>query len=88
MTPQQKAHAKARRSGATSSTRPIGPVSTDLRARVPQVIQLRDGSYRARKSPKMTATQRNSEGKRSEWSASPTYWTDPAWGRTVSESRS
>ncbi len=88
MTPRQKSLAKACRSGATSSTRPIGSPSTDIRARAPFIAPLRDGSYRARKSPKMTATQRDSTGKRSAWGASPTYWTDPAWGKTVSEVRS
>lgn len=34
------------------------------------------------KAAKLTPTQRNSEGRRSEWSASPEFFTDPAWDRT------
>ena len=35
----------------------------------------------------LTATQRNSEGRRSEWSASPEFFTDPKWGTTVGDFR-
>lgn len=39
-----------------------------------------------RRAPKLTSVQKNSEGRRSEWSASPYFFTDPAWAYTVRES--
>lgn len=41
------------------------------------------GAIRRSRAVSLTATQRNSEGKRSEWSASPEFFTDPKWGQTV-----
>lgn len=66
--------------------RPVLAPSTDLRARS-VACESAVMPFRARKATKLTATQRNSEGRRSEWSASPTYWTDPAWDQTVSTRR-
>lgn len=43
------------------------------------------GPVRRSSAVKLTATQRNSEGRRSEWSASPEFFTDPKWSRTVRE---
>ena len=42
------------------------------------------GPVRRSRALKMTGAQRNSEGRRSEWSASPYYFTDPKWGATCS----
>lgn len=50
-------------------------------------IPIRTGPIRRSTAVKMTATQRNSEGKSSEWNRSMDYFTDPKWGRTVSEVR-
>lgn len=33
----------------------------------------------------MTAAQRNSEGRMSEWAMSPEFFTDPKWGRTLTD---
>lgn len=42
------------------------------------------GPVRRSTAIKMTATQRNSEGRTSEWNMSMDYFTDPKWGLTVS----
>lgn len=70
MTRTQIAAARAHRAGATGQPRPIGPVSTDLRARtLTPVSGLNE--RRSRRGTRLTATQRNSQGRRSEWSMSP-----------------
>lgn len=33
----------------------------------------------------MTLAQRDSTGKRSDWSRSPEFFTDPKWGKTLSD---
>lgn len=58
-------------------------VSTNLAARVDSIIPI--VHVHNRRSPRMTAAQKNSEGRRSEWAASPYFFTDPAWSRTVSD---
>jgi hypothetical protein len=68
---------------APVTARPVGTPNTDLRARIDPGTALPTGR-RTRKAPRMTATQRDSRGQRSDWTRSPYYWTDPAWGRTVS----
>ena len=40
--------------------------------------------HRRSRAVKLTATQRNSEGRRSEWSRSADFWTDAKWSATVS----
>lgn len=43
------------------------------------------GAIRRSRALKLTATQKNSEGRTSEWSMSPEFFTDPKWGKTVRE---
>jgi len=38
-----------------------------------------------KRTRQMSAAQRDSRGKRSDWSRSPYYFTDPAWAHTASE---
>lgn len=45
------------------------------------------GPIRRSRATPLTPTQRNSEGRRSEWSASPEFFTDPKWSATVREVR-
>lgn len=42
------------------------------------------GPVRRSSAVKLTATQRNSEGRTSEWNMSMDYFTDPKWSQTVS----
>ena len=65
-------------------TRNAGRVSTDLGARPSTVVPPRLGKVRKSRA-KMTGAQRNSEGRRSEWSMSPYFFTDPKWSATVSK---
>lgn len=60
------------------------PVSRNLGAR-PSTRVTPSGYVKRSRAVPLTATQRNSEGKRSEWSASPQFFTDPKWSRTVRE---
>lgn len=53
----------------------------------PDTMPIRTGPVRRTTAAPLTPMQRNSEGRRSEWSASPNYWTDPAWSQTVSNQR-
>ena len=74
MTRQQIIAARAARvssaASATPSTRPIGPVSTDPRARVQTPVSGLN-ARKNRKATRLTATQKNSQGRRSEWTYSP-----------------
>lgn len=65
-----------------AGNRPIGKPGTDLRAR-PSTVTTPSGHVKRTKAMKMTGAQRNSIGKRSEWSASPQFFTDPRWSQTV-----
>jgi hypothetical protein len=65
-------------------SQPLGRPSTDLRSRTLTVTEPAVPATRGRKGVRLTATQRNSVGRVSEWNRSPYYFTDPAWGRTVS----
>jgi hypothetical protein len=71
---------------ARPSTKPLGPASTDLRARTLTVVKPSGVGIRKHKA-KMTGAQRNSEGRRSEWSASQTckdpVAMDAKWSQTV-----
>lgn len=42
------------------------------------------GHVKKTRAMKMTGAQRNSEGRRSEWSMSPEFFTDPKWSATCS----
>lgn len=44
------------------------------------------GPVKRSRALKLTATQKNSEGRTSEWSMSPEFFTDPKWSATVSTS--
>lgn len=48
----------------------------------PHMPRLRTVMRRS-KAVKMTATQKNSQGRTSEWARSPEFFTDPKWDRTV-----
>lgn len=64
----------ARITSTTSHTRTTGPVSTDLLARVPDVIVLRDSTVKRSKRSKgrgVGTNQRDSRGYRSDWTRSP-----------------
>lgn len=69
----------ARRSGARRSTGTVG--TNPARRDTTQVYAT--GPVRRSTAVTLTATQRNSEGKRSEWSASPQFFTDPRWSLTA-----
>lgn len=43
------------------------------------------GPVRRTRCAPMTAAQRDSTGKRSDWSASPYFFTDPKWSATCSQ---
>lgn len=45
------------------------------------------GPVKRSRALKLTATQRNSEGRMSEWSMSPEFFTDPKWSQTVTSQR-
>lgn len=77
----------AERARARTSTRPVGPVSTDLRARVLTEVKPSGPGIRKRKAS-MTGAQRSAhENKRSLWTASPylrdSVANDPKWSNTV-----
>lgn len=50
----------------------------------PSTVVYATGPIRRSRAIPLTATQRNSEGRRSEWSASPEFFTDPKWSATCS----
>jgi hypothetical protein len=83
MNPRHNRARIAERAGARTSTKRPATVGTNPAMRVETIVHARIPVRRS-KATRLTATQRNSEGRRSEWSASPYYFTDPAWGRTVS----
>lgn len=76
----------ARRAAHRPTDRPVLAPSTDLRARVLTVVKPSGVGIRRSKA-KMTGAQRNSEGRRSEWSLSQTcrdvVATDAKWSQTV-----
>lgn len=77
----------SRRVGARRST---GRPATDVAAR-PITPLTPIGSVRRSSAVKMTGAQRNSEGRRSEWNATPylrdAVTTDAKWSRTLREIR-
>lgn len=79
--------ARAAQNGLTQPRRNRGTTGTDPSARPSTVIQHCEGPVRRSTAMKMTGAQRNSEGRRSEWSASPEFFTDPKWSQTVSSQR-
>lgn len=50
----------------------------------PMVLMTSTGPVRRTTAAPLTRMQRDSTGKRSDWAASPYYFTDPAWDLTVS----
>lgn len=76
----------AARAALRSTDRPVLAPSTDLRARTLTVVKPSGAGIRRRKC-KMTGAQRNSEGRRSEWSLPmnlrDAVATDPKWSQTV-----
>lgn len=70
MTRTQITAARAARAGAVAAPRPLGPASTDLRVRTITRVTGLNGP-KNRKASRLTSTQRNSQGRRSEWSMSP-----------------
>jgi hypothetical protein len=66
--------------------RNAGPVGIDPAARSAMPTHpMAAGVVRRSRALPMTGAQRNSEGRISEWTRSPDYFTDPAWAYTVSE---
>lgn len=59
-----------------------GTPATDVAARV-LAPSTGTGPVRRSSAVRMTAAQRDSEGNRSAWAASPYYFTDPKWDQTV-----
>ena len=73
----------AERASARASTSRPGTVGTNPAMRVETIVHARIPVRRS-KATRLTATQRNSEGRPSEWSRSPYYFTDSKWGATCS----
>lgn len=72
----QNSHRASRSTGA-------GTVGTNPGLRA-QTTVTGTGPVRRTTCAPLTSMQRDSEGKRSAWAASPYYFTDPAWSQTVS----
>jgi hypothetical protein len=76
----------ARTAGKTTGPRATGSTGTDLTARTLTVVKPSGVGIRRSKAS-MTGAQRNSEGRRSEWTASMTcrdvVATDAKWSQTV-----
>lgn len=69
---------------AIIAARAKAPISNDIPMLRPSMPMSGTGPIRRSRAVRMTGTQRNSEGQRSEWAMSQNCWTDPAWSRTVS----
>ena len=74
---------RAAKSARTSTRRTTGRPSTNLLARTQTEVHA-GAVIRRTKAVRMTAVQRNSEGRPSEWNRSPYYFTDAKWSATVS----
>lgn len=70
----------AQRASKRPVRRTAGRPGTNILARTLTEVDRAVPAHRGRKSPRLTAVQKNSEGRRSEWSRSPYFWTDPKWG--------
>lgn len=66
----------------TVTARPVGRPSVDVRARTETSEHLGE-VRRSRRATRMTAAQKDSQGKNSAWNRSPYYFTAPAWDWTV-----
>lgn len=80
-----RARRAAKKADATPSIRP----ATNIAGRV-QTVTAPCAVVRRSTAVKMTGAQRDSRGKRSDWSRSatgPSLFTDPKWGYTVSDGR-
>lgn len=75
--------ARAAKRRATPST---GSVGTNPALRPGTTVHA-TGHVRRSRAVSLTATQRNSEGRKSEWSASPEFFTDPKWSATCHTNR-
>lgn len=49
----------------------------------PHTARITTGPVRRTTAAPLTRMQRNSEGRPSEWAASPYFFTDPRWSQTV-----
>lgn len=63
-------------------TAPIRSVGTNPGARTSTLVYA-TGSVRRSRGTSLTSTQRNSEGRMSEWSMTPEFFTDPKWSATA-----
>lgn len=86
MTRTEKARRKSLRAVKAARVVPSASPSTNLAARR-TVTKGAPGAIRRSTALKLTATQRNSEGRVSEWSMSPEFFTDPKWSQTVTSQR-
>lgn len=50
---------------------------------IPPAAPTAIGYVKRSSAAKLTGAQRNSLGKRSEWAASPEFFTDPKWSQTL-----
>ena len=77
--------ARARSLDKTRATRPTdvgrNPAARSLMPSHPMAA----GVVRRSRALPMTGAQKNSVGRRSEWNDSVDYFTDPKWGKTVSD---
>lgn len=78
-----RAASKARLPG-NPRTKPTVGTNPALRTAGPTHPMAAGVVKRTRCAP-MTAAQRDSTGKRSDWSRSPEFFTDPKWGRTLTD---
>lgn len=83
MTRTDRARAKSLKTVQAARVTPATP-GTNPALRKQTVFRPSGAGIRRHKC-KMTGAQRNSEGRRSEWSMSPEYFTDPKWGKTARE---
>lgn len=86
MTASTGATSRERRTQRRALDRATAQATGATRSTV-SVASLMAGPGRKTKGTKMTATQRNSQGKPSEWNRSCDFFTDPKWGKTVREVR-
>jgi len=69
---------------AVIAARAKAPTSNDVPMLRTSIHTTGTGPVRRSRAVRLTATQRNSQGARSEWSMSQNYWTVSAWDKTVS----
>lgn len=69
---------------AVIAARATASTANDVPMLRPDTGPIATGPVRRTRCAPLTPMQRDSTGKRSAWNDSPTFFTDPAWGQTVS----